>query len=415
MLATFNQLQVSLPPLGEDKHLVVKTAEKPPILFDLAKNTQLLKDFSKLEMPPEQKKAFLEIIGLNHLESVSSKLLEFFFDTEEAHGLNDLCMQALYDCITKSITERPYIKTKSVEQEVVTDENSRIDIVIDTYDDLIIIENKLFHTINNPFATYVHYGEQRREGQISHYVVLGIKPPEQLYSPFIFISHFELTKAIQRHFGEYVMNADPHYVTLLVDYLHALDNFNPNSRIGKMGQAIVNFFGNNHKQILEMMNARRHFIEYGEQQLEKVKTLLLDKGITLFKDDLIGENDSIAEGWLGYEILTKEIIAHPTAIENGISYSFYIAVYSECTHLAIFFNGKLQGRGTPKDCLLRLENILNRLGIEYETPENLEEDTSYLPIKNLAWNETPENIVAQFLPILEKIQEQLPSLTADNK
>lgn len=258
LLENFKRINSALP--VKDKQTTDDNQESlEKITLDINQAQQLIKDFKKLEKPPERKKAFLEIIGLSHLEAVSSKALAFFFDTDEVHQLKDLCLQALYDYIldrAKSENELA-ISTQSVEREVSTDDGSRIDIVIDTYDDLIIIENKLFHTVNNPFESYVNYGKLRRGERNGHYIILGIHKPETLPEHFKFISHFDLADAIRNRLGDYLMDADQHYVTLLVDYLHALDDFNPNSRIGKMEQAIVNFFGENHSLLTDVYYADR--------------------------------------------------------------------------------------------------------------------------------------------------------------
>ena len=342
LLENFKRINSALP--VKDKQTTDDNQESlEKITLDINQAQQLIKDFKKLEKPPERKKAFLEIIGLSHLEAVSSKALAFFFDTDEVHQLKDLCLQALYDYIldrAKSENELA-ISTQSVEREVSTDDGSRIDIVIDTYDDLIIIENKLFHTVNNPFESYVNYGKLRRGERNGHYIILGIHKPETLPEHFKFISHFDLADAIRNRLGDYLMDADQHYVTLLVDYLHALDDFNPNSRIGKMEQAIVNFFGENHSLLTDVYYAKQHFINYAEQQIQRMKSQLdLEKSTLLNYDEYSEDVEEDPDNyWLGYNTNSQVFNSHTIAIQQEMGFYFSLGCYTRGIFLTLVYYG----------------------------------------------------------------------------
>ena len=413
LLATFAQINASLPQDkvdGEDSDNIDPLSE---ITLDLDKAKQLIKDFKKLEKPPERKKAFLEIIGLSHLEAVSSKALAFFFDTDEVHQLKDLCLQALYDYIldrAKSENELA-ISTQSVEREVSTDDGSRIDIVIDTYDDLIIIENKLFHTVNNPFESYVNYGKLRRGERNGHYIILGIHKPETLPEHFKFISHFDLADAIRNRLGDYLMDADQHYVTLLVDYLHALDDFNPNSRIGKMEQAIVNFFGENHSLLTDVYYAKQHFINYAEQQIQKMKSQLdLEKSTLLNYDEYSEDVEEDPDNyWLGYNTNSQVFNSHTIAIQQEMGFYFSLGCYTRGIFLTLVYYGNLNNkRKTPENCLNKLREIADGLGIaEYSNMDDYADDAEYLILKQFKWNESAESVVNQILPTIKQIETAL--------
>lgn len=413
LLTTFTQINASLPQDkvdGEDSDNIDPLSE---ITLDLDKAKRLIQDFKKLEKPPERKKAFLEIIGLSHLEAVSSKALAFFFDSDGVHQLKDLCVQALYDYIldrAKSENELA-ISTQSVEREVSTDDGSRIDIVIDTYDDLIIIENKLFHTVNNPFESYVNYGKLRRGERNGHYIILGIHKPETLPEHFKFISHFDLADAIRNRLGDYLMDADQHYVTLLVDYLHALDDFNPNSRIGKMEQAIVNFFGENHSLLTDVYYAKQHFINYAEQQIQKMKSQLdLEKSTLLNYDEYSEDVEEDPDNyWLGYNTNSQVFNSHTIAIQQEMGFYFSLGCYTRGVFLTLAYYGNLNNkRKTPENCLNKLREIADSLGIvEYSNMDDYADDAEYLILKQFKWNESAESVVNQILPTIKQIETAL--------
>lgn len=412
LLENFKRINSALP--VKDKQTTDDNQESlEKITLDINQAQQLIKDFKKLEKPPERKKAFLEIIGLSHLEAVSSKALAFFFDTDEVHQLKDLCLQALYDYIldrAKSENELA-ISTQSVEREVSTDDGSRIDIVIDTYDDLIIIENKLFHTVNNPFESYVNYGKLRRGERNGHYIILGIHKPETLPEHFKFISHFDLADAIRNRLGDYLMDADQHYVTLLVDYLHALDDFNPNSRIGKMEQAIVNFFGENHSLLTDVYYAKQHFINYAEQQIQRMKSQLDLEKLTLLNYDEYSEDveEDPDNYWLGYNTNSQVFNSHTIAIQQEMGFYFSLGCYTRGIFLTLVYYGNLNNkRKTPENCLNKLREIADGLGIaEYSNMDDYADDAEYLILKQFKWNESAESVVKQILPTIKQIETAL--------
>ena len=413
LLTTFTQINASLPQDkvdGEDSDNIDPLSE---ITLDLYKAKRLIQDFKRLEKPPERKKAFLEIIGLSHLEAVSSKALAFFFDSDGVHQLKDLCVQALFDCILDRVKSKsePAISIQSVEREVSTEEGSRIDIIIDTYDDLIIIENKLFHTVNNPFESYVNYGKLRRGERNGHYIILGIHKPETLPEHFKFISHFDLADAIRNRLGDYLMDADQHYVTLLVDYLHALDDFNPNSRIGKMEQAIVNFFGENHSLLTDVYYAKQHFIDYAEQQIQKMKSQLdLEKSTLLNYDEYSEDVEEDPDNyWLGYNTNSQVFNSHTIAIQQEMSFYFSLGCYTRGIFLTLVYYGNLNNkRKTPENCLNKLREIADGLGIAaYSNMDDYADDAEYLILKQFKWNESAESVVNQILPTIKQIETAL--------
>ena len=156
--------------------------------------------------------------------------------------------------------------------------------VIDCHDSLIIIENKISHNPDNPFKSYIEYGDEKAQEMPVHYVLLGIQEPVERIEPFIFISHFKLVKAILSKLNEYIFNADQYYLTLLLDYLNSIELLNTESEIGKMEKAIANFFANNLEKIQEIYEAREHFIAFIEQKLLSTKEILSARNSNLLQN-----------------------------------------------------------------------------------------------------------------------------------
>lgn len=127
-------------------------------LQNLEEMIQAFKDvhLEKLQTEPEQ--TFMQLSGYPHFENVCSNLLSFFFDTEEMHGFADLFLKSLLACIGK---DNDSYTTENVERESVTNERKRIDIVIETENHLIAIENKIFSVVQNPLGDYEKYIEEQ--------------------------------------------------------------------------------------------------------------------------------------------------------------------------------------------------------------------------------------------------------------
>ena len=397
LLENFKRINSALP--VKDEETTDDSQESlEEIILDLEKAQQLIRDFEKLDKPLARKKTFLEIIGVNHLEAVSSKALAFFFDTEEAHGLKDMCIQALVELINQQkffINSDLPIKTKYINREVSTVDKKRIDLVIDCHDSLIIIENKISHNPDNPFKSYIEYGDEKAQEMPVHYVLLGIQEPVERIEPFIFISHFKLVKAILSKLNEYIFNADQYYLTLLLDYLNSIELLNTESEIGKMEKAIANFFANNLEKIQEIYEAREHFIAFIEQKLLSTKEILSARNSNLLQNvETVDNYPYILGGYISSN--NYKVKNHP------INFDVNIVNYADGCWLTMdFFKCDIY-RKSPSNCLDILKQIAIDIGLDYESDELNHKDC--LTIKAMDWNETPEEIANQILPILQKIE-----------
>ena len=113
--------------------------------------------FGKLPALVERSQTFMEIAGYPHYENVCSNFLAFFFDPEGSHGLGSLFLDALADSVSITGGEEGLGGNVSVEREVSTDKGNRIDILIKSDSYAVLIENKIFAAVANPFKDYAEY------------------------------------------------------------------------------------------------------------------------------------------------------------------------------------------------------------------------------------------------------------------
>lgn len=97
------------------------------------------------EIPPKEK-TFMEISGYPHLENVVSNIIVFYLNPNEEHDLNDIVLKSLLQ-VFKNKTNYDYneldFSTISTFREYMTLKGNRIDIVLQSNEIVIGIENKI--------------------------------------------------------------------------------------------------------------------------------------------------------------------------------------------------------------------------------------------------------------------------------
>lgn len=99
---------------------------------------KFLDDFRALPDRIERPRTFMEIAGYPHCENVCSNILAFFMDPEEPHGLGTLVLDALASAAGIAGTNEGISGSVSVEHEVITDEDKRIDLLITSDDHAVL-------------------------------------------------------------------------------------------------------------------------------------------------------------------------------------------------------------------------------------------------------------------------------------
>lgn len=118
--------------------------------------------------------------GRGYYENPTSDLLAFFLRPDGPHGLGKLFMEALLDSIPPQETHckgrtlfMGTIDHFSVEREKDTGGGGRIDFLLRGRDWVMLIENKIYHTQNNPFEDYERFGREVASGADLHLVILS--------------------------------------------------------------------------------------------------------------------------------------------------------------------------------------------------------------------------------------------------
>ena len=362
--------------------------------LNLTEANKLIQQFKQIQFPKGHRKSFIEIMGLNHLENVSSKTLAFFLDTTENHDLEDLVLNSLLKAAGKEIGYQ--LHSKKIIREKSTDKG-RVDLWIETSDFIIVIENKIkHHADNNPFPDYIAHAQANNEdAKELIFILLAIDKPNVMPNGFKFVSHFDLSKQILNALGHKSLQADQYYLTYLIDYISAIEKLNPNSEYGKMQMDIVNFYRNN-REVLEKIESEENkesVYQYYEQRLQEINSELQELGLELFPENVeFNKNDdSISEIGGSYDTNSFEV-------KENLQLEFEIYKGTGYTNLWL---RRFSGPRMKKNDYLVLQEILKQEKISF-----IEQDGHYEALL-LEENESisAKEFADKAAPLIRKILE----------
>lgn len=206
----------------------------------------------QLKQLQESPNTYLEILKVYNKEVPMANLLAFFFRPKEKHGLGNLFIKALLKtkCFELDANKDDdsigllmkngangkevdlnTISNVKVKTEVKTDDDKRIDILIEADQFVICIEFKINHELNNPLDNYQTYIEKEYKDKRQYFVVLTPyrKPPigkavgNTVFKQVI-LSHFiknikaELPEGIRRN------NEGNIYLQHYYDFIQTIEN-----------------------------------------------------------------------------------------------------------------------------------------------------------------------------------------------
>lgn len=178
------------------------------------------------EIPKTRKKpkTFLGISKQPHYENVLSNIYAFFFDVNEEHKMGDLFLKSIQDLIAESyLGESKKILFKGdfiIETEYSTEKNGRIDLVLYNDEDAILIENKVYHFLNNDLKDYWDSVNPNSQDENKIGIVLSLKNYSQSeinHPQFINITHHTFLDKVMKNSGEYLLKAKNKYIIFLKD------------------------------------------------------------------------------------------------------------------------------------------------------------------------------------------------------
>ncbi len=113
-------------------------------------------DNNTIPKPKKRPKTFLGIAKQPHYENVLSNIYSFFFNVNEVHKMEDLFIKSLLEVALEKGVSKDFSSFYDFNcaTEVGTTKGGRIDLLWSNGRQSIIIENKVYHHLNNDLEDY---------------------------------------------------------------------------------------------------------------------------------------------------------------------------------------------------------------------------------------------------------------------
>lgn len=134
----------------------------------------LLERVKQLPFRKEQEDNIFSIGARGHYENPVSDLLAFFIDPSASHGMGNQVLQALLSCLDQDLDITSTHLIKPPQREYANDEGKRIDLLLESERWVMLIENKIYHHIDNPLDSYKAWADKQFKGKQVIYLILSI-------------------------------------------------------------------------------------------------------------------------------------------------------------------------------------------------------------------------------------------------
>lgn len=356
----------------------------------------LLIEFEKLENGKETLPTFLEISGFPHFENVISNILAFYFDSNESHGHDAMLLFSLLQAAgIKNLEDNSEkLKTIEVNREWKTLNDNYIDIVIETDDFIVAIENKIYASLYNPLNDYKNSikAEAAKKNKEPIYILLTLLNKtysEKELKGFNHITYKNLFEECDRNLSlDY--KKENKYQVYFQDLKQTIINM---SRIN-LNDDFIKFIKDNHKIINQFQkDVFRKFEKFAKNELSKMKTFLQPDIVSEFHFKIETKKDRLEA--VSFYRFKHELLPNNSKINLEIK----VRIRPDQWRIEIWDDGTDKSK--------RLKPFLDKLNISYKTKSGLEEDTGparyFFLYKNYDFETDPIEIYGNLQDLIHKI------------
>lgn len=219
--------------------------------IELRKPTDnFLSELKKLPPLQRRQQTFMEIAGYPHFENSCSNILQFYLNPNNEHGFGTLLLDSLATLINADlVTDEQSIE---VRREELTARRNRLDLIVESNNYIIGIENKLFAKAYNPFCDYSRHLESSSKGRQIYKVLLSLRleQPSPELCGFQPIGYDLFLQETSTKFDAYAQNANEQHTIFLQDFIQTMQNLQSPTSIDPQR---LEYFRNNHQEITTLL------------------------------------------------------------------------------------------------------------------------------------------------------------------
>lgn len=234
----------------------------------------LLKEFNTIKDEntySDLSENYFSVSGYPHYENVVSNILQFFFDSRAGHGMKDLWLSALLECYKeKKQISADDTEVISIEREYPCEEQKRIDLLIETTQSVIVIENKIYASLDNPLEIYHHAAQRMNEqNKTLLEIILSIKD-EKEQEGFINIKYDNLLDKVQTKVGHYLAKVEYKWIIFMNEFIQNLRRISSMSNNNSINREWQGFLEHNDESVNRLINTYYEDIAIKHQLLEEL-------------------------------------------------------------------------------------------------------------------------------------------------
>lgn len=304
--------------------------------IDLEQFSQNLKALQRISH--DVKNSMFERLDVSRYENVSSKMLEFLLDSTEDHGIGNLAIISLleeakikfiHEPVTKELLSEVYSVSNKLEK------SGRIDLVVHLKHHTLVIENKISHRLNNPFAVYREYVEKEYKASKgysgnNYFIVMGVKAPKLLPEKFIFVSHDQFCQNLKVKLSCVFKDrekAKSYY--FIQDYIEAINNMS-SAKLNEDKADFFKFITNNYQKLDQIQEQQKYIFDISNEYLEEILNYAEFKEKYFIKSK-VEKNNEKDWGYKGCYVYSSAI----KKVFNGSEIYIVINVLTQGIFLAI--------------------------------------------------------------------------------
>ncbi|QOS39623.1 hypothetical protein DYE49_03775 [Treponema rectale] len=294
-------------------------------MSDYQKFKELLTSYVNQKFPKDKKEkiTFFDVTGYPHYENVASNVLKFLFDVDEEHGFRDLWLKSLmevYNQKAKTKISLDSLDVVNIEREYSNGTEKRIDLLIDARPLIVVIENKIYASVNNPFDTYTEMANNyAKDNQITDAkfakIVLSLsKENLDQNNGFINITYDELFDHVENSWWEY--NPKEKWGIFAKDFIANLQKRKGDTHM-KMDEKWIHFVNENSETLKNLFDKVQNDIDTRISILRKLDAEL--NGVDFKKGVYNSKHSTYASLYVDIKLKDGATICFETYLMKSIT------------------------------------------------------------------------------------------------